>query len=77
MGAVIVRDGQEVARAFHTYDGIKHAEALALDVWSEQQGPGLPLDVVVSDAALPRLAAPAEVAAVPRERFLHCTLLHT
>jgi diaminohydroxyphosphoribosylaminopyrimidine deaminase/5-amino-6-(5-phosphoribosylamino)uracil reductase len=31
VGAVIVRDGQEVARAFHTYDGVKHAEALALE----------------------------------------------
>ena len=31
VGAVIVRDGEEVARAFHTYDGVKHAEALALE----------------------------------------------
>jgi carboxypeptidase T len=33
------------------------AESLALDVWSEQQGPGLPLDVVVWSNALDRLAA--------------------
>lgn len=32
-------------------------EALALDVWSEQRGPGLPLDVVVTADALPRLDA--------------------
>jgi carboxypeptidase T len=32
-------------------------ESLALDVWSEQRGPGLPLDVVVADDALGRLAA--------------------
>jgi diaminohydroxyphosphoribosylaminopyrimidine deaminase/5-amino-6-(5-phosphoribosylamino)uracil reductase len=31
VGAVVVRDQQEVARAFHTYDGIKHAEVLALE----------------------------------------------
>ncbi|MCI0402447.1 MAG: bifunctional diaminohydroxyphosphoribosylaminopyrimidine deaminase/5-amino-6-(5-phosphoribosylamino)uracil reductase RibD [Acidobacteria bacterium] len=31
VGAVIVRDGQEVARAFHTYEGVKHAEVLALE----------------------------------------------
>jgi carboxypeptidase T len=33
------------------------AEALASDVWSEARGPGLPLDVVLTDAALTRLAA--------------------
>ncbi len=33
------------------------AESLALDVWSEEQGPGLPLDVVVTADALDRLAA--------------------
>jgi hypothetical protein len=35
----------------------KQAEALALDVWSEERGPDLPLDVVVPEAALARLAA--------------------
>ncbi len=35
VGTVIVRDGEEVGRAFHAYDGVKHAEALAL----EQAGP--------------------------------------
>jgi carboxypeptidase T len=34
-------------------------ESLALDVWSEQRGPGLPLDIVVTDDTLPRLAAAA------------------
>jgi carboxypeptidase T len=33
------------------------AEALALDVWSELRGPGLPLDLVVPSTALPGLAA--------------------
>jgi hypothetical protein len=33
------------------------AEALALDVWSEERGPGMPLDVVVSSSALDELAA--------------------
>src|SRR5689334_8604336 len=33
------------------------AESLALDVWSEQRGPGLPLDVVVAHDALARLDA--------------------
>lgn len=37
------------------------AESLALDVWSEQRGPGLPLDVVVARADLRRLEA-ADVA---------------
>jgi diaminohydroxyphosphoribosylaminopyrimidine deaminase/5-amino-6-(5-phosphoribosylamino)uracil reductase len=36
VGAVVVRDGQEVARAFHTYEGVKHAEALALERAGEQ-----------------------------------------
>ena len=31
VGCVIVRDGQEAGRGFHTYDGLKHAEALALE----------------------------------------------
>src|SRR3989338_3422199 len=31
VGAVLVRKGEEVARAYHTYDGVKHAEALALE----------------------------------------------
>jgi carboxypeptidase T len=33
------------------------AASLALDVWSEHEGPGLPLDIVVSSDALGRLAA--------------------
>jgi murein tripeptide amidase MpaA len=33
------------------------AERLALDVWSEDRGPGLPLDVVVDEAALDDLRA--------------------
>jgi carboxypeptidase T len=33
------------------------AESLALDVWSEHRGPGLPLDVVVRDDVLRRLEA--------------------
>lgn len=31
------------------------AESLALDVWSEERGPGLPLDLVVTQSALPLL----------------------
>jgi len=31
------------------------AASLALDVWSEHQGPGLPIDIVVTDDALARL----------------------
>jgi carboxypeptidase T len=31
------------------------AESIALDVWSEERGPGLPLDVVVADDQLARL----------------------
>src|SRR4051812_28992871 len=33
------------------------AESLALDVWSEQQGPRLPLDLVVNKDVLARLTA--------------------
>jgi hypothetical protein len=33
------------------------ARDLAVDVWSEDEGPGLPLDVVVTDTALRQLAA--------------------
>jgi murein tripeptide amidase MpaA len=35
----------------------ERAEAAALDVWSEERGPGLPLDVVVPDGALANLYA--------------------
>ncbi|MGH9804070.1 MAG: bifunctional diaminohydroxyphosphoribosylaminopyrimidine deaminase/5-amino-6-(5-phosphoribosylamino)uracil reductase RibD [Candidatus Acidiferrales bacterium] len=30
VGAVLVREGEELARGFHTYDGLLHAEVLAL-----------------------------------------------
>lgn len=43
--------------ACHQASACALAESLALDVWSEQRGPGLPLDVVVADDALARLAA--------------------
>jgi carboxypeptidase T len=32
-------------------------DSLAIDIWSEQRGPGIPLDVVVTDDALARLDA--------------------
>jgi diaminohydroxyphosphoribosylaminopyrimidine deaminase/5-amino-6-(5-phosphoribosylamino)uracil reductase len=31
VGAVVVRDGAVVGRGFHTYEGVKHAEVLALE----------------------------------------------
>jgi len=31
VGAVLVRDGEVVGRGFHTYDGLQHAEVLALN----------------------------------------------
>lgn len=31
VGAVLVRDGEVVGRAFHTWSGVKHAEVLALE----------------------------------------------
>jgi diaminohydroxyphosphoribosylaminopyrimidine deaminase / 5-amino-6-(5-phosphoribosylamino)uracil reductase len=31
VGAVLVRDGEVVGRGFHTYEGLKHAEVLALE----------------------------------------------
>jgi len=31
VGAVLVRDGRVVAEAFHTYDGLRHAEIIALE----------------------------------------------
>lgn len=36
VGALVVREGKEVGRAFHTYDGVKHAEALALEQAGEK-----------------------------------------
>ena len=35
VGAVLVRGEEEIARAFHTYDGLKHAEVLALEAAGE------------------------------------------
>jgi diaminohydroxyphosphoribosylaminopyrimidine deaminase / 5-amino-6-(5-phosphoribosylamino)uracil reductase len=35
VGAVLVRDGQVVAEAFHTYDGLRHAEIMALEAAGE------------------------------------------
>src|SRR5712692_3151554 len=31
VGAVVVKDGRAIGRAFHTYEGLRHAEVLALD----------------------------------------------
>ena len=31
VGAVLVRDGQIVGEGFHTYDGVRHAEIIALE----------------------------------------------
>ena len=41
----------------HDASTCTRVEALAIDVWSEQRGPGLPLDVVVTDDVLPQLDA--------------------
>src|SRR5437879_7198842 len=35
VGAVLVRDGHVVAEAFHTYDGLRHAEIIALEAAGE------------------------------------------
>ena len=36
VGAVVVRAGEVVGQAFHTYDGLKHAEVLALEQAGER-----------------------------------------
>jgi diaminohydroxyphosphoribosylaminopyrimidine deaminase / 5-amino-6-(5-phosphoribosylamino)uracil reductase len=36
VGAVVVRDGEVVGRGFHTYAGIKHGEAIALEEAGEK-----------------------------------------
>lgn len=36
VGAVIVRDGEIVGRGFHTWEGLKHAEIIALEEAGEQ-----------------------------------------
>src|SRR3954467_10768023 len=36
VGAVVVRDGQVVGRGFHTYAGMRHAEAIALEEAGER-----------------------------------------
>ena len=36
VGAVVVKDGDIVGRGFHTYDGLKHAEIIALDEAGER-----------------------------------------
>jgi diaminohydroxyphosphoribosylaminopyrimidine deaminase/5-amino-6-(5-phosphoribosylamino)uracil reductase len=35
VGAVLVRDGQVVGEGFHTYDGMRHAEIIAIDAAGE------------------------------------------
>jgi diaminohydroxyphosphoribosylaminopyrimidine deaminase/5-amino-6-(5-phosphoribosylamino)uracil reductase len=35
VGAVLVRDGRVVGEGFHTYDGVRHAEVLALEAAGE------------------------------------------
>src|SRR5690349_188916 len=35
VGAVLVRDGRVIAEAFHTYDGLRHAEVIALEAAGE------------------------------------------
>jgi diaminohydroxyphosphoribosylaminopyrimidine deaminase / 5-amino-6-(5-phosphoribosylamino)uracil reductase len=36
VGAVLVRDGDVIAEAFHTYDGLRHAEIIGLDAAGEK-----------------------------------------
>jgi diaminohydroxyphosphoribosylaminopyrimidine deaminase / 5-amino-6-(5-phosphoribosylamino)uracil reductase len=36
VGAVLVRDGDVIAEAFHTYDGLRHAEIIALEAAGEK-----------------------------------------
>jgi diaminohydroxyphosphoribosylaminopyrimidine deaminase / 5-amino-6-(5-phosphoribosylamino)uracil reductase len=36
VGAALVRDGQVIAEAFHTYDGLRHAEIIALEAAGEK-----------------------------------------
>src|SRR2546428_2581990 len=36
VGAVLVCDGRVVAEAFHTYDGLRHAEVIALEAAGEK-----------------------------------------
>src|SRR3984957_1213840 len=35
VGAVLVRDGNLIAEGFHTYDGLRHAEIIALEAAGE------------------------------------------
>src|SRR5260370_21788 len=36
VGAVLVRDGEVIAEGFHTYDGLRHAEIIALEAAGEK-----------------------------------------
>src|SRR6202047_757036 len=36
VGAVLVRDGKVIAEGFHTYDGLRHAEIIALEAAGEK-----------------------------------------
>ncbi len=36
VGAVLVRDGKVIAEGFHTYDGLRHAEIIALEAAGDQ-----------------------------------------
>src|SRR5947209_11599534 len=36
VGAIVVRDGEAVGRGFHTYEGVRHAEIIALEQAGER-----------------------------------------
>jgi len=75
VGAVMVRDGEVVARGFHTYAGVRHAETIALEMAGEKargatlylnlepcahQGRTPPCADALIEAGVARVVAPLE-----------------
>jgi diaminohydroxyphosphoribosylaminopyrimidine deaminase/5-amino-6-(5-phosphoribosylamino)uracil reductase len=50
VGAVLVRDGRVLGEGFHTYDGVRHAEVIALEATAQPRADNVPYGVIPSEA---------------------------
>jgi len=71
VGAVLVCDGKVVGEAFHTYEGRKHAEVLAIEQASEAFGP---LRLLVNNASIFEIDAAQDFSLELYERQMQVNL---